>query len=145
MKNRSVPVDIVLPHIVYENVADAVVWLSESFGFVEHYRYGDPQAPSGAQMHLGEAWIMLSSARPGRSSPAKTGAWTQSLTIFVADVVAHYSQSISCGIKIVEEPHETVYGEFQYAAEDLEGHLWVFSQHFHDLSPEDWGGKLAGG
>ena len=87
----------------------------------------------------------LSSARPGRSSPAKTGAWTQSLTIFVADVVAHYSQSISCGIKIVEEPHETVYGEFQYAAEDLEGHLWIFSQHFHDLSPEDWGGKLAGG
>ena len=30
--------------------------------------------------------------------------------------------------EIVEEPHETVYGEFQYAAVDLEGHHWLFSR-----------------
>jgi len=32
------------------------------------------------------------------------------------------------GAKTVEEPHETVYGEFQYAAIDIEGHLWLFSR-----------------
>src|SRR6202041_1613424 len=57
MKNRSVPADIVLPHLVYRNVTQAGTWLSRVFGFVEHYRYGDPA--SGIQMHLGPAWIMI--------------------------------------------------------------------------------------
>jgi uncharacterized glyoxalase superfamily protein PhnB len=28
--------------------------------------------------------------------------------------------------------HETVYGERQYGAEDLEGHHWLFSRHARD-------------
>jgi uncharacterized glyoxalase superfamily protein PhnB len=59
MKNRSVPTDTVIPHIVYQSVPDAIKWLSNAFGFVEHYRYGDPPGRSGAQMHLGNAWLML--------------------------------------------------------------------------------------
>src|SRR5215203_6794772 len=90
-RNRSVPADIVLPHLVYRDVAAAIAWLTTTFGFEEHYRYGPPDAPQGAQMHLGDAWIMLTSARPGRDSPAHLGAYTQSLTVFVADVDAHYA------------------------------------------------------
>jgi uncharacterized glyoxalase superfamily protein PhnB len=43
MKNRSVPTHIVLPHIVYRNVAQAIAWLWEAFGFAEHYRYGEAE------------------------------------------------------------------------------------------------------
>jgi uncharacterized glyoxalase superfamily protein PhnB len=63
--------------------------------------------------------------------------------VFVADVDAHYGRSRDEGAKIVEELHETVYGERQYAAEDLEGHRWLFSQHARDLAPEDWGARVA--
>ena len=42
----------------------------------------------------------------------------------------------------MEEPHETVYGEFQYAAEDLDGHHWLFSRHARDLRPEEWGATV---
>ena len=143
MNNRSVPTNSILPHLVYQDVAAAIAWLSETFGFVEHYRYGDPASPEGGQIHLGDAWIMLSSARPGRSSPLHLGAWTQSLTIFVPDVAAHCTHAKSKAVKIIEEPHETIYGEFQYAAEDLEGHPWVFSQHARDLAPEEWGATVA--
>jgi len=66
-RNRSVPVDTVLPHVTYQNVAEAIAWLRTVFGFTEHYRYG---APDGAQMHLGGAWIMLKAARPDRVTPA---------------------------------------------------------------------------
>jgi len=31
--NRSVPADTVLPHVFYQNIADAIVWLTRSFGF----------------------------------------------------------------------------------------------------------------
>jgi uncharacterized glyoxalase superfamily protein PhnB len=141
MKNRSVPADIILPHLVYQDVAAAIDWLTRTFGFVEHYRYGDPA--QGAQMHLGDAWIMLTVARPGRSSPAQAGVWTQSLTVFVGDVDAHFAKTKLAGAKIVEELHETMYGERQFGVEDLEGHHWLFSRHARDVSPDEWGAVAA--
>jgi uncharacterized glyoxalase superfamily protein PhnB len=114
--------------------------LSSAFGFVEHYRYGES---SGAQMHLGDAWIMVRKARPGEATPSQLGCWTQSLTVFVDDVEAHYQKAKAAGAKIVEELNETPYGEFQYGVEDLDGHHWLFARHARDVSPENWGAKLA--
>ncbi len=139
--NRSVPTDSVLPHVVYRDVAEAVAWLTRVFGFSEHYRYGNPI--SGVQIHLGNAWLMLERARAGRASPAQLGYGTQSLTVFVDDVEAHFRTAKEAGAKIVEEPHETVYGEFQYAAEDHEGHHWLFSRHVRDVSPDEWGATVS--
>jgi uncharacterized glyoxalase superfamily protein PhnB len=145
MRNRSVPTDTVLPHIVYRDVADALAWLTKTFGFTEHYRYGEPGGPiSGAQMYLGDVWIMVNSARAGRASPAQLGYGTQMLTVFVDDVDAHFQRSKLAGAKIVEDLHETVYGERQYGVEDLDGHLWLFSRHARDVSPEEWGATIAG-
>ena len=39
-RNRSVPTDSVLPHVVYRDLAKAIEWLTETFGYVENYRYG---------------------------------------------------------------------------------------------------------
>jgi uncharacterized glyoxalase superfamily protein PhnB len=145
MTNRSVPADIVLPHIVYEDVARAVEWLSRIFGFTEHYRYGEPGGPvSGAQVYLGKCYIMLKAARPGWASPARAGLGTQSLTVFVDDVDAHYQRTKAAGGKIVEEVQETCYGERQYGVEDLEQHHWLFSQHARDVGPEEWGAAVRG-
>ena len=135
--------DTLLPHVRYRDVVVAMDWLTKAFGFSEHYRYGDPAEISGAQMRCGKGWIMVKKAEAGSSSPAELGYGTQSLTIFVGDLEAHYQRAKAAGAKILEEPHETVYGEFQYAAEDFEGHHWLFSKHAHDLSPEDWGAKVA--
>jgi uncharacterized glyoxalase superfamily protein PhnB len=144
--NRSVPTDTVLPHIVYRNVADALAWLSSTFGFTEHYRYGEPDGPvSGAQMTLGKACIMLRATRPGEASPVEVGHQTQSLTVFVDDVDGHYERTRAAGANIVEELHETFYGERQYGVEDLDGHHWLFSRHARDVSPDEWGATVARG
>jgi len=143
MTNRSVPVDTVLPHVVYSNVGEAIAWLTKTLGFTEHYRYGSPDAPSGAQIYLGKAHIMLRSARSRDASPAKLGGATQSLTVFVDDVDAHFEKAKSEGARIAEDLQETCYGERQYGVEDFEGHFWLFSQHARDLSPKEWGATLA--
>jgi uncharacterized glyoxalase superfamily protein PhnB len=72
IENRSVPTDTMLSHVVYKDVDAAIQWLSSVFGFVEHYRYGES---SGAQMHLGDAWIMVRKARPGELTPTQLGCW----------------------------------------------------------------------
>jgi uncharacterized glyoxalase superfamily protein PhnB len=135
LKNRSVPADVVLPHLTYENVDDALSWPTKAFGFIEHYHYGERGGRiKGAQMHLGDGWIMIDNARPGRASPAQVGHQTQSLTAFVDDVDAHFDRAKSAGAGIVEE-----YGERQYGAGDVEGHHWLFSRHARDVSPDEWG------
>jgi uncharacterized glyoxalase superfamily protein PhnB len=141
ISNRSVPTDAVLPHIVYRDVEQAISWLSRAFGFVEHYRYGDPV--SGAQMSIGNAWLMLNRARDQRAIPKVLGFGTQSLTVFIEDVDAHFEHAKSSGVAIVEDLHETVYGERQYGAEDLDRHHWLFSRHARDVSPEQWGATLS--
>jgi len=141
MNNRSVPVNTLLAHVVYHNVEEAIAWLVRTFGFTEHYRYGDPA--QGAQLHLGDAWIMLKSARANAASPVQVGRWTQSLTVFVEDVDAHHARTKSFGARITEELNEPGYGERQYAVEDLEGHIWLFSTHVKDVGPDEWGAIVA--
>jgi len=136
-KNRSVPTDTMVAHVVYADAGKAVAWLERVFGFREHFRYGD--GPSGAQMLAGKAVIMVRQQRGGERTPREAGFGTQSLTIFVDDVDGHCARAKAAGAKIVEEPHETEYGEYQYAAVDLDGHHWLFSRHAKDVAPEDWG------
>jgi uncharacterized glyoxalase superfamily protein PhnB len=133
--NRSVPVDTVLPHVVYRNLPAAIAWLTQAFGFTEHYHYGEPM--SGAQVYLGRAFVMVKQATDQASDT------TQALTIFREEVEAHCARAKAAGAKILEEPHETVYGEFQYVAEDPEGHRWLFSRHARDLGPADWGATVV--
>jgi uncharacterized glyoxalase superfamily protein PhnB len=114
----------------------------QAFGFCEHYR-GEPA--SGAQMRLGNAWIMVSGAREGQHSPARLGYGRQSLTVFVEDVDGHFQRAKAAGAKILEESHETKYGEYQFAAEDLDGHHWLFWRHARNVSPVQWGAKVAEG
>ena len=141
IRNRSVPTDTLIAHVRYRDLEQAIAWLNRAFGFVEHFRYGEPI--SGAQLRAGNAWIMLKELPEEARTPRELGYGTQSLTIFVDDVEAHCERARSAGAAILEEPHETVYGEFQYVTEDLDGHPWVFSRHARDLSPTDWGATLA--
>ncbi len=141
LTNCSVPVDTVLPHVSYKNLPKAMDWLSRTFGLVEHYRYGDPV--SGAQMRLGKAYVMVRAARGDYRSPAELGFGNQSLSIFIEDVERHFEHSKAAGANIVEDLHETEYGELQYGVVDLEGHHWLFSRHARDVSPEAWGATMA--
>lgn len=142
MNNRSVPTSTILAHLCYRDLEEAGVWLTRVFGFTEYYRYGQP--PSGIQLYLGDAHIMISGPREGRfEPPGKLGLCTQMLTILVPDVRAHYANTKSHGATIWEELQETVYGELQYGVTDLEGHRWLFSQHARDVDPASWGATVA--
>jgi predicted enzyme related to lactoylglutathione lyase len=143
ISNSSVPTNTMIGHVVYEDVGKAIAWLTKVFGFEEHFRYGAPDSPSGAQMHLGNAWIMLRETRPGDATPKQLGSATQSLSIFMENVDEHFQRAKAAGAKIFEDPHETEYGEYQYAAGDLDGHHWVFSRHAKDANPRDWGATVS--
>jgi uncharacterized glyoxalase superfamily protein PhnB len=121
---------------------EAIAWLGNAFGFTEHFRYGNPI--SGAQVRAGNAWIMLKQMVPEGRTPRELGFGTQSLTIFIEELETHFARAQAAGVTLVEDLHETVYGELQYAALDLDGHHWLFSRHARNLSPDQWGAVQAG-
>src|SRR5260370_21802347 len=105
--NRSVPTDTVLPHVVYRDVAEAIAWLTKTFGFTEHYRYGELRGPvSGAPLHLGNARIMVNRARARSGSPAQLGFRTQSLTVFFEDVDAPFLRAKAAAPDLLRNTQE---------------------------------------
>jgi predicted enzyme related to lactoylglutathione lyase len=115
IENRSVPPDTILPHVEYQDLAAAIAWRSKTFGFIEHNRYGDPIR--GAQLHIGNAWIMVNQADPGTSSPAKLGYGTQSLTVFWVDNIdATLAQVAAHGGQIVASPRSDSPGNAPWIA-----------------------------
>jgi uncharacterized glyoxalase superfamily protein PhnB len=117
-----------IPVLAYHDVAQAVEWLCETFGFRERWRAGSHRA----QVAFGDGAVAITE---GRSSS------TGSLVVLrVDDVDGHYDRERKRGAVIDGPPTDYPYGERQYTAEDLGGHRWTFSQSIADVRPEDWGG-----
>lgn len=121
----------VIPQLVYDDVGEAVRWLCDKFGFQERWHAGEHRA----QLSFDGGTIVVTEPR---TSKALTGR--QSVMVRVDDVDAHYARARERGAKIVDEPRDFPYGERQYAAEDLGGHRWNFSESIADVAPEEWGG-----
>ena len=119
--NQSAPAATVVPILIYADVARAIDWLKDAFGFSERLRAGRGGVVSHAQLIVGDGALMVA----------------------VEGVDEHFERAKRAGARIVEAPHDTPFGERQYTAEDPEGHRWTFSQHVADVPPERWGATLA--
>ncbi|HLY16040.1 MAG TPA: VOC family protein [Bryobacteraceae bacterium] len=138
--NRSAPPGPVVPCLIYRDVARAIPWLCGAFGFTERLR--TPAEPDGsihhAQLGVGLGCVVLTAGAPGESQCIR------SVIVHVDDADAHCARARGFGAKILMEPGTKEFGERQYAAEDLEGHRWAFTQSVADVAPEEWGARAAG-
>ncbi len=143
--NRSMPRSAVIPVLVYEDVAEAVAWLCEAFGFRERWRAGGHRAQL-AVGGRGAVVVTEPGARAGDGvafRPPAGGSLSHALMVRVDDADQHHERARRHGARILEPPADQPYGERQYTAEDPGGHRWTFSQSIADLAPEDWGGTSA--
>ena len=134
--NRSIPGCVVIPELAYDDVRQAAAWLCGAFGFTLRLEIGSHRA----QLAFGEGAIVVTQ----RARPA-TGATPErqhAVMVRVRDLEAHHARARLHGAKIVHSPADHPYGERQYTAEDLGGHVWTFSQTIADSDPASWGGKL---
>jgi uncharacterized glyoxalase superfamily protein PhnB len=132
----------ITPMLSYEDVAAAIPWLEQAFGFRERMRMANEDGTVGhAELTLGEGVIMLGNPGPDYRSPrhhAETcedaKRWStvpfviDGLHVVVDDVGAHFERARAAGARILSEPQDEPYGERIYRVEDLEGHRWMFAQ-----------------
>jgi uncharacterized glyoxalase superfamily protein PhnB len=127
--NRSMPSSTVIPVLAYADVSEAIDWLCTRFGFTERWRARSHRA----QLAVGDGAVALTEQPAGGS--------ISSVMVRVDDVDGHHEHTERHGARIRQAPTDYPYGERQYTAEDLAGHLWTFSQSIADVAPEEWGGS----
>ena len=142
--NRSAPRATVVPILVYEDVAKAIDWLCDTFGFTERLRF---EAPTGsvahAQLTIAEGAVMLG-REGGEFRPPHPNEVSQYVSVHVEDVDEHFEHARQCGARILKSPTDMPFGERQYTVEDPWGHRWTFSQSIADVAPETWGAREPG-
>jgi len=131
------PRSAVVPVLGYPDVEKATRWLCDAFGFILRWQAGNHRA----QMNAGDGVVAVTE-QPLEGIHRLPGEryHSHSVMVRVEDVDAHFERSRRSGARILSPPADYPYGERQYTAEDLAGHVWVFSQSIADVAPEDWGG-----
>jgi len=128
----------ITPHLFYDDVAAAIDWLVEAFGFEIRLRMTDKDGTVvHGDLEVVDSLIMVGLTSEGqvRESPRSLGGKiSQRLYIFVDDVDAHYQRARSAGAKITSELAEHFYGDRVYECVDPEGHRWKFAQHIRDVN-----------
>ena len=137
-QNRSIPGAGVVPVLIYPDVRAAVTWLEAAFGFSERLQIGEDHR---SQMIAGDGAVIIGDVRKDRVPP-RQGESTHSVMVRVDDARAHCERARAHGAAILMEPTDFEYGERQYAAADLAGHHWTFSETPEDVDPASWGGIL---
>jgi uncharacterized glyoxalase superfamily protein PhnB len=132
----------IVPFIGYEDAAGAIEWLERAFGFREErdQRHEAGGKISHAELRLEGAAIYLATPE-GYASPrtvrgeseaarrAHDNPWViDGYFVEVEDVEAHYERARAAGATILREPEAPGIGFRIYAAEDPEGHRWMFGQ-----------------
>ena len=120
------PESSIIPVLIYSDINEAIIWLTNTFGFQERWRIGNHRA----QLSYDNGTIVVTEGT-SRNSAA--------LLIRVKNIDEHFTISKSNGAKIISSPTDQFYGERQYTVEDLDGHYWTFSQTIKDMTPEEWG------
>jgi uncharacterized glyoxalase superfamily protein PhnB len=157
VKNPPHGMPRVVPMISYEDVGAAAEWLCRAFGFRERLRYTASDGTlSHVQLELEDGLVMLGNPDGRYVSPRRhaetcnvmrrvyeTPYVSDGLHVYVDDVAAHYEQAQGAGATILSELEETPFGDHHYRVEDPEGHRWMFTEHVHDVPPEEWGAERA--
>lgn len=133
--NRSIPQADVIPELGYDDVRMAAAWLCAAYGFRERLRIADHRV----QLTFGRHGAVVVT----QCGPSDRGqATTHSLLVRVDDVDRHHANAVTHGARILRVPVDYPYGERQYTAEDIGGHVWTFTQSIADVDPASWGGEL---
>lgn len=138
----GVPADLprVLVHLIYDDVASAVHWLTRVFGFTEResLRHTTAEGLVGrTQLQVADSVITLGPPSVHGDSPRR--GVSSMLCIYVDNVDEYYQHAKAEGAVIVADVATHPWGDRTYQVSDPEGHQWTFAQHIYDADPAECG------
>jgi PhnB protein len=136
----------VTPYLIVNGASDAIAFYGKVLGAQERMRMPDPAGGIGhAELTLGDSVIMLADEHPemGFQGPKTIGGTPVTISVYVDDVDATFSQAVQSGATVVRELENQFYGDRSGQFEDPFGHRWNIATHVEDVSPEEMGKRAA--
>ncbi|HJU30797.1 MAG TPA: VOC family protein [Hyphomicrobiaceae bacterium] len=134
--NVMEPAGAIVPTLRYRDLAAAIDWLCNAFGFEAHHVVvAEDGTTQYAELTYGNGMIMLAPVVDKdldglMTQPADTGgAETQICYLFVTDIESHCARSREAGAEILLDLADADSDSRGYACRDLEGHVWKFGSY----------------
>jgi len=124
----------IVAHLIYDDVAAAVAWLSRVFGFSEREwarHVGADGRVGRTQLQVFDSVITVGPPSVHGESPRR--GVSSMLLVYVDELDQHYARASAAGATIVSPLEELPWGDRRYQAADPEGHQWTFAQHVRDV------------
>jgi PhnB protein len=132
------------PHLVVRDGGKAMEFYKQAFGAQEVMRL--PCPVSGRLMHgevrIGDSLLFLADEFPEMCDgstvpPAKVGATTVGIHLYVPDVDAVFNRAVAVGAKPLMPPTDMFWGDRYGRLVDPFGHVWAIATHIEDVTPEE--------
>ena len=126
----------IVPQLPYEDIGSALSFLERAFGFREVPAARGVRADGAidyTMVEFGDGMIGLGAqGAHGALSPKRAGIEGQYISVYVADVDAHYQHAVAAGARIANGLRDD-FPVRAYEALDLEGHRWRFLQRLREV------------
>ncbi len=134
--SSNLPAPNLMPLMRYRDLAEAMGWLEQAFGFEKQIAVSDNEgAVIYGQMTYRGSLMMMGAVRDTdldklmRQPDEVGGVETQSCYIVVDDADVHYAQAMDAGAEVVLELKSDGLGRRGYSCRDPEGHIWNFGTY----------------
>jgi uncharacterized glyoxalase superfamily protein PhnB len=118
------------PGLLYRDADAAIAWLTSMLGFVEREVHREPDGGIvHAELELGSAVLMLSSAGIGREPFKSLSAGNTMVYVAVDEVDALFARAQEAGAEVAMPLTDTDYGSRDFTLRDPEGTLWSFGTY----------------
>jgi uncharacterized glyoxalase superfamily protein PhnB len=115
----------VTPRLFVAEAARLVGFLKYAFAANGTFREDGP-----SEIHIGDSIVMVSEAGVRDPMPAF-------LYLYLDDVDQAYRRALDGGATVIEEPHDTFYGDRRATVRDPFGNIWQIATHKEDLTLEE--------
>ncbi len=130
-----------VPYLSVTDAGKAVAFYSHIFDVAPHILLN---MPDGRVMHcefrIGDARFFLSEELPehgGTPSPARLGATSVAIHLYVDDCDAMVEKMTSSGSQVLMAPTDVFWGERFARIRDPFGHEWGITTHLRDMTPDE--------
>jgi PhnB protein len=132
----------VTPHLMVQDVAQAIDFYQRAFGAKEIVRMNGPQGKvTHAQLTIGDSNIFLGPAPSigNLRSPESLGGSTVSIFLYLDNVDSIFNQAVSAGAQATQPLADMFWGDRYGVLADPFGHSWSLATHIEDVAPEEMG------
>jgi uncharacterized glyoxalase superfamily protein PhnB len=134
--SSHLPAPNLMPLMRYRELAEAMSWLEEAFGFEKQIAVSDSDGEViYGQMTYRGSLIMMGAVRDTdldklmRQPDEVGGVETQSCYIVVDDADAHYARALDAGADVMLDIKSDGLGRRGYSCRDPQGHIWNFGTY----------------